>query len=68
MIRIGKVTGKEDQYELEKIVKQRNTSSRGKNGLTESIYLNDWTGQTESFRLNVEKLEDERFKLAVQKQ
>lgn len=68
VICINKRVGPEDQYEVEKITKQRNTSSHGNNSLAETIFLHDSVGQRESFRLDVEKLEGEKFKLTVRKQ
>ena len=68
VIRISKLTDAEDHYEVEKITKQRNTSSHSKNGLTNTIFLYDSQGRKESFRLDVEKLEGERFKLTVRKE
>lgn len=67
VIRISRLTNTEDHYEVEKITKQRNTSSHGKNGLTNTIFLYDSVDRKEPFRLDVEKLEGERFKLTVRK-
>lgn len=68
VLRISKLAGKEDLYEVEKITKQLNMSSHGKNGLSATIYLYDSIDQRESFKLDVEKLEGERFKLTVRKE
>ena len=67
VIRIDKVTGKEDQYEVEKIEKQRGSSSRSKNGLDQSIALGNWTEQNKPLRLQVKNLESGRFRLTVRK-
>jgi hypothetical protein len=67
VIRIKKLTGMEDQYEVQKITKQRNTSSHSNNGLAGTISLYHPADHEELLRLNVEKLEDERFKLTVRK-
>ncbi|MBN2313987.1 MAG: hypothetical protein JXM79_08655 [Sedimentisphaerales bacterium] len=67
VIRICKLAGTEDEYEVEKITKQRNTSSHGKNGLAGSIFIDDSLGQKDSLRLDVEKREAGKFKLTVRK-
>lgn len=67
VIRIDKVLGKEDQYEVEKIEKQRGSSSRGKNGLNQSIFLGDSTSRGQPLSLKVENLEGKKFKLTVRK-
>ncbi len=66
-IRISKMIGTEDEYEVEKITKQGGGSSVEKRGLSGSIFLRDSTGHKELFRLDVEKLEGERFKFTVRK-
>lgn len=67
VLRIFKLAGSDDEYEVEKITKQRNTSSHGKNGLAGTIYFYESVGHTESLKLDVEKLEAEKFKLTVRK-
>ncbi|MHC4565601.1 MAG: hypothetical protein ACYTE3_07550 [Planctomycetota bacterium] len=67
VLRIGKVSGAEDQYELETITKQGGSSSTGKRGLDSSIILHDSMGHKVWFTLNVEKLGGERFRLTVRK-
>ena len=68
VIRIIKMIGTEDEYEVERITKQGGGSSVGKSGWTGRIYFHDSMGHKELFRLDVEKLEDERFKLTVRKE
>lgn len=68
VIRISKVIGTEDQYEEETITKQNGSSSRGRSGLTGSIFLHNSLKHKESFGLDVERLEGERFKLTVRKE
>ncbi|HUV63572.1 MAG TPA: hypothetical protein VMW24_06705, partial [Sedimentisphaerales bacterium] len=67
VMRIREVLGTEDQYEVEKIEKQRSFSSRGKNGLNQSIFLGGSAGGDTSLRLEVKKLEDGRFRLTTHK-
>lgn len=68
VIRINKIIGTEDEYEVEKIIKQGGGSSVGKNGLTSSISLHDSAGHKELFNLDVEKLECGEFRLTVRKE
>lgn len=68
VIRISKMIGTEDEYEVEKITKQGGGSSVGKSGLTGYIFLRDSTGHRELFSLDVEKLKAEKFKLTVRKE
>ncbi len=68
VIRISKVIGTEDEYEVETITKQAGSSSVGKSGLTGSIFFHDSMGHKELLRLGVEKLEGERFELTVRKE
>jgi len=67
VMRIRKVVGTEDQYEVEKIEKQRSFSSRGKNGLNQRIFLGDSMSRDESLSLKVENLEGKKFRLTVRK-
>lgn len=67
VVRIRKMTGVEDEYEVETIKKQGGSSSLGKSALMESIFLQSSSGRKDSFTLAMEKLEDERFKFTVRK-
>ncbi len=67
VVRIRKMTGVEDEYEVETIKKQNGSSSLGKSALMESIFLHSSSGRRDSFTLAMEKLEDERFKFTVRK-
>jgi hypothetical protein len=68
VIRIIKMIGTEDEYEVERITKQGGGSSVGKSGWTGRIYFHDSTGHKKLFSLGIEKLEVERFKLTLRKE
>ena len=68
VLRISKVTGTEDQYEVETITKQGGMSSTGKRGLNGSVALYDSTGNRKYFWLDVKELGGQRFRLTLRKE
>jgi hypothetical protein len=66
--RISKLTGTEDQYEVEIITKRNGGSSHRKRDINSRIYLRDLSGPKEFLWLDVDRLEGERFKLTVRKE
>jgi hypothetical protein len=67
VVRIRKMTGVEDEYEVEIIKKQDGSSSVGKSALTGSISLHNPLDREDSFTLAMEELQNERVKFTVRK-